>query len=311
MLYINEIIAILSGATFAISSVIIRKLDHYGSSSQLNLIRTGIGGVLFILHLLIFNDYRKLLLPGIVVVYLVLSVLFNVVIGDSLYFSCQNRVGVKISAPLVNTYPLFTIILAIFILDEEYNLTIMIGSLIIIIGIIFLSLDSKDISNSDTQSKSVTGLLFGFGAVLFYSLGMILITIASINLEPVVANSIRLPSGTLILLFWVITDTMRKNKKETVNNKTNRIKMSSVRTMPKNHIFLFFLAGFLGTYISSLFLVYSVQTLGAGKTSVIVSTAPLFALPFAVFWLKEKLTTYTLFGTVMTIFGLFLILNNN
>ena len=68
------------------------------------------------------------------------------------------------------------------------------------------------------------------------------------------------------------------------------------------------LAGILGTYLSSLFYVISVQKLGAGKTAILASIGPLFALPFAFFWLKEKINRQTIAGTILSIIGLVIIL---
>ena len=56
-------------------------------------------------------------------------------------------------------------------------------------------------------------------------------------------------------------------------------------------------AGVLGIGIGSLFYVFAVQEAGAGRTAVLTSTQPLFALPLAVLFLREKITPKVVLGT--------------
>ncbi|MHA2275211.1 MAG: EamA family transporter, partial [Candidatus Kariarchaeaceae archaeon] len=195
---------ILAAASFSISSVIIRNLQQLGSPAYLNLFRTGIGAVLFVVHLLIINKPDQLLdLSLLVLFYLFLSVIFNVVIGDTMYFSSQNVIGVKIATPIVNTFPLVTVLIAVIWLDESFSLKFILGGIIIIIGITILSMD-MDEDGSEFQfsrSERTRAFLFAFGAIICYALGVTYTTIATEDLNPVVANSIRLPFGALSLGF--------------------------------------------------------------------------------------------------------------
>ena len=46
---------------------------------------------------------------------------------------------------------------------------------------------------------------------------------------------------------------------------------------------------------------------GPSKTAIIAATAPIFALPMSVFFLKERLSGSILLGTTLTIAGLVLV----
>ncbi|MFX1491532.1 MAG: EamA family transporter, partial [Promethearchaeota archaeon] len=46
---------------------------------------------------------------------------------------------------------------------------------------------------------------------------------------------------------------------------------------------------------------------GAAVTSVIAATAPIFALPFTILFLKEKVTSLIILGTLLTISGVWLV----
>ncbi|MCY3410089.1 MAG: EamA family transporter [Candidatus Heimdallarchaeota archaeon] len=69
------------------------------------------------------------------------------------------------------------------------------------------------------------------------------------------------------------------------------------------------IAGVLGTYLSSYYLVRSTQELGAGLTGILTATGPLFALPVAFIWLKEKMTWKIIAGSLLTIIGLLVVLS--
>jgi drug/metabolite transporter (DMT)-like permease len=300
----NLIYPILAAASFSISSVIIRNLKQLGPPAYLNLFRTGIGAVLFVVHLFIINKPDQLLeISLLVLFYLFLSVIFNVVIGDTLYFSSQNVIGVKIATPIVNTFPLLTVVIAVIWLDESFSWSFILGGIIIIIGITILSLDMDEDENKIqyAQTEKTRALLFAFAALICYALGVTYTTIATEDLNPVVANSVRLPFGAISLGFLMIAQ----------QNKSNTNEESVVlRSNSKKKILWFqmLVAGILGTYLASLFLVLSVQKVGAGKTAILAATGPFFALPIAILWLKENAGKYTISATLLTVVGLWIIL---
>jgi len=67
------------------------------------------------------------------------------------------------------------------------------------------------------------------------------------------------------------------------------------------------LASLVGTGVGTLFLVMAIQTIGAGRTAVITSASPLMAIPFSIFWLRERPTRWTMAGTFFTTVGIVLV----
>lgn len=303
---IADLYPLLGAASWAVSSAIIRKLEEFGSPAQLNFIRTSIGAVLFILHVIIIGKLESLFdISLLILFYLVLSVLFNVALGDTLYFASQNRVGIKISTPIVNTYPLITIVLAVVLLDEIVNLQLVLGSIIIIFGIISLSID-RDVDSTHRIIEWRTGLVYALLATFLYALGIIFTTIGTEGLDPIAANSIRLPSGALLLLVIVILQNQSRSDNSSQISLNELIK--NTRRSTKLQMWGLVISGVLGTYVSSLFLVLSVQTIGASRTSILFSVGPFFSLPLAIFWLKERVGVLTFFGTILTVVGIWIIL---
>ena len=146
----GDLYALLGAASFAISSAIIKKLNNLGNAVQLNFLRTLIGAIIFIIHFVFFIDLNLVnSISGLILFYLIISVVMNIVIGDTAFFESQNKLGIKIATPIVNTYPYFTIILAIIFLNEFISYEVILGSLILIPGVILLSVDRAENENQD------------------------------------------------------------------------------------------------------------------------------------------------------------------
>ena len=136
----DEIYPLLTALTFAVSSVIIKRLEPYGSSIMLNMFRTLIGAAIFLFIAIVTGLLSEIkLLNWITILILIISVVTSVVIGDTLYFTSMQHVGVKIATPIVNLYPILSILIAIVFLDEQFNSQFILGSVITIVGIIILT----------------------------------------------------------------------------------------------------------------------------------------------------------------------------
>jgi drug/metabolite transporter (DMT)-like permease len=237
------------------------------------------------------------------IVVLLISVVTSVVIGDTLFFQSQNHVGVKIATPIINLYPIFSILIAILFLDEEFKWQFIFGSIITIVGIVVLTSGDNELEedSADFERNYTKGIIYAFLSMLSYTLAIVSLTVGSEGLDPVVANTVRLPVGTILLFFLLLIQMKRTNKRKAINFDENR---------PKTRFIVFLLiAGILGTYLSSLFYVISTQKLGAGKSAVLTSVGPLFALPLSYFWLKENVTKFTVAGTLLTLIGLWIVLS--
>ena len=66
-------------------------------------------------------------------------------------------------------------------------------------------------------------------------------------------------------------------------------------------------AGILAVGIGSLFYIAAVQEAGAGRTAILTSTMPLFTLPLAVLFLRERVTPRIVAGTITCVAGIWLI----
>jgi O-acetylserine/cysteine efflux transporter len=65
-----------------------------------------------------------------------------------------------------------------------------------------------------------------------------------------------------------------------------------------------FATSLVDNFLGNIFLILAFQLAGAGKTAVLISTTPLFAVPFSALILKERPTRVMIVGTVLAVIGI-------
>jgi drug/metabolite transporter (DMT)-like permease len=167
------------------------------------------------------------------------------------------------------------------------------GTILVILGIILVS-RTTDKTSPEALLRSPTrrkGLLLALLVSILWAGGQIALKPGTEGINSVVANSIRLPLGALVMLALTVWRRQGRSLRRLDGKSWGIILFSSV----------------VGTGLGSLFFVYAIQLAGAGRTSVLVSISPLLALPFSMMWLQERPTRWTLAGTLLTTAGIALV----
>ncbi len=69
------------------------------------------------------------------------------------------------------------------------------------------------------------------------------------------------------------------------------------------------LASLGGTCLGNLLYVYALIEAGAARTAILTATAPLFAIPFAIVFLREPLTRRVVLGTTLSVTGIIVVVS--
>ena len=200
-------------------------------------------------------------------------------------------------------------------MNEFISYEVILGSLILIPGVILLSVDRAENENQNDlienngakrfDDDKVKGLIYVMIAVFCYSLGMLFTTIGTVNIDPILANSIRVPIATIGLLFL-----MRASNKANLDKKSLETELKddfNPFTWSNKFIILMLTSGFLVLTFLHYFWSYQYKRLEhQGVRYYFHGT--IFSLPIAIYWLKEKLSYFTILGTIMTVVGLWVIL---
>jgi drug/metabolite transporter (DMT)-like permease len=227
-------------------------------------------------------------LPLATIWLLSLSVLLGAVIGDTVYLWSQARIGVSYAFPIAMSFPILTFFMTVGFLGESFILSRLIGVVIAVIGIILISNEqNKPQQDNETSRKlDLLGILGAILTALLYAVGTTVLQVGIEGVDPIAGNLIRVVVGSIAFLPVVAAAAI------------GRMKIPSKRATT-----YIIIAAFFGMAVGSLLYVAAVAMTGATIMSVISSTAPLYAVPVSVFFLKEKLTKVAGVGIFATIVG--------
>lgn len=288
----GELYAIACAFFWALSSTLLKSQTERMDLISLAAWRT-VPGLFICLGLLFFsgkaNDVFHLPLRSLAL--LVGSTLLGLGVGDLLYLRSMKLIGLARAMPLTATYPFFTLVLALVFLVEPLTWAIVGGALLITAGAYLLAFarGSGKTGNPAPREMDVTGVGLALAAAMCWAISTVILRLGLEGVDVAVANSVRLSVLVLALfaiLFW---------RKE-----VGRIREYGLRSLG-----IALLAGIAGTGLGTLAFVAALQRTGAARTSILTSTTPLFGVPFSLM-LKEKLTSRTVLGTILTVVGVWL-----
>ncbi|HDM22546.1 MAG TPA: hypothetical protein ENG20_02030, partial [Methanomicrobia archaeon] len=164
---LGELLTILSAMIWALSSVFYKAGLKTMKPTTVNTIRPIVALFFLVGVIIITGDFKDISnLTTRDIIYIFLSTISGVVIGDLLYMFSLRTVGIARAYPISNTYPLFTILMARLFLGEIITFKLISGAILIIIAI-FL------ISEKDFELDIKKGVIFALGASFFWGTSMI------------------------------------------------------------------------------------------------------------------------------------------
>ena len=273
--------------TFA--SFLFREQTKYFSASQINLIKSLIAFLIFFPALFtidIFSNYKNIII-------LIISGFLGIAVGDTFFLNALKRIGTRKTLTIEALSPVLANILGSLLINESISLQAWIGTLIVTLSLIGISIDKTVDNDHDLRLKTKYGFIYAIISVLCTVLAAILarLVLSNSDLNPLQSSELRLFGSLIILIPFVRIDFIK------INN--NVPKRSKVKLL---------LASFLGTNIELLLqqTVFKFLTVGLGWT--LLSCAPAMSLLFAKAE-GEKMNIVSIFLTFMTIFGVLISLN--
>ena len=318
----GEVIAVFAVLLFAISNAMIRKVETIASPVQINAVRTTVGAITFVIvaGALLFLD-EAFTLSKEIWLYLIISIIFAQVLGDTLYLKAQELLGTTKALAISMTFPLFTFLFSVIILKDTIHYFFYISAVLIISGVLLIArsqaqvLDEQKILNDDkeeeiekeqaNQEKFFRSVWFsvsvGFLASIAWALGIVYtkkaldLISAALNQEAassLIGNAVRFPIAAVLLVVfaWRLP------------------KPAKVREWDKKSWGWLLVASLIGTSAAAFLYAEGTRVAGAPLMSLIAAASPLFALPFTWFLNKEKINLIGFLGVILTIAGVILIL---
>ncbi len=217
--------------------------------------------------------------------------------GDTLYMISLKLIGVARAVPITCTYPLFSILLAIFLQKEAVTPHVILGAVAIVLGIWLLSREEKTEVNELRKRDLVKGVASALATAVLWSVSIAMINMAvalpqTSNVDSALAvNTLRvLATAVFLLASAPITD-----------RKFNFLKVQ------RGTLFALIFGGIVALALGWLFLTVSFLYIPESRAVPISSTSPLFSAITGIIFLREPVTARIVVSSVIIVIGIFLI----
>jgi len=275
---------------WAFSAIVYKKgLRDDVDSIIANCFRAPLG---FIVLFLICLVYRKMgTLSHVagnsrVIIILLIAVFIMNILGDILYLTAIQKIGVSVAYPLSYTYPLAVALISSIILKLPLHPLVIVGTFISLIGIYIMSTEK-----GKEEKYSSVGILATLGASFSWAIGIVIYSLLVLEIDPLALGTLKL---AILILLSVPVFTIRYTIKK-----------------PKIHtklISFISLGGLLGVGLGDLVFYISLDNISAPVASALTTAAPFLSQILACIFLGEKLTKHKISGTSLIVIGLLIVI---
>ena len=290
---IGAICALTSALCWAGSSTILKSLTTRIDTLSLNTLRLSVASLLLLAVILLSGRATELVnTPLIPLVYLIISGVIGPAIGDTIFIKSLSYLNVSQAFPIaLCSNPVFTMLLAVLLLGESFTWVTGLGAFFVLLGVYLLT--STRMTNSTPRRIRWKGIILALIAGAMWATAAVTLKLGALDIDPLVAAAIKLPSATIVLLPFTLSQRKRG--------------AWQLRKYGSRNLALAFTTGLIDLGVGMVLFIIAIQLIGAGKAVVLSSVSPLFLLPFSVFVLKEKLTRLALIGIFAGIAGIYLV----
>lgn len=228
------------------------------------------------------------------ILFLSLSGLIGLVLGDTFLFKSFDEIGPRITMIIMSSNPIFGAILAYFIFGEIISPLGITGMLITISGIILVVLKSN--RKNHRLKISAIGLVYAILATIKQAVGLIFTKMAFFagDLHPITATFLRVISAfvTLIIIGLALRILNFEKIKDSFDSKTTA---------------MLILGSLIGPYFGITLSYIAISYAPIGIASTIMSLQPILMLPISRYYYKEHIGIYALIGSMLAVLGLVLL----
>lgn len=277
--------ALGSAVTWAITSLIVRSLAPHVSAVTLNATRSVVAGGLLVGFVLATTGSGTFTAISPRAFWLMAgSIVAAISIGDTIFFESTRLLGLGRAMTIAMTYPAVSALLAWLFLDETLTPQLVAGTLLTLGGIALMVLPRAERTPGEALGRGVAAATL---ASLAWAVSVVFMKPALQEVDAVTAQAVRLPLAGALL--WV-TPWARGGVGALVASGRSvrwRVLLLSVLT-----------AG------SSVMFVAGLKYAGVTVSTVLSSTAPLFAIPLGWAFLGERLSVTAVLGGLVTVAGI-------
>ena len=290
MNHIGEIAAFATSFCWTITSLAFEKAGKKVGSYTVNIIRLFIAILFVSLYTAVFRGMPfPSDAPAHAWIWLSISGFIGFVIGDLLLFESLVRNGSRITMLIMASVPLITSILSYFVLNELMTVNQIIGMLITLIGIVLVIIKIDSSNGQMVLSHPLKDILFAVGGAMGQATGLILSKFGMADYDPIASTQIRLIAA---IIGFSLVFTLRKD--------WDKVKTALSNIPAMKYITL---GSFFGPTLGVSLSLIAVKYTNPGIASTLMSLTPIIIIPFAIFYLKEKMDFKEILGAFVAVIG--------
>ena len=279
--------AVACALSWAVIGMLVRSLSHTFNSVTLNAVRSTLGGSLIVAWVLSTGGLTALTaMSGRAFVLLAISVLLAVWLGDTVFFESTRDLGLARAMTVSMSYPLIAALLAAFFLNESLTPRLAAGS-VLTLGGVLLTVVAETQSSAAARERFWIGVGAATLASVAWAASVVVLKPSLAEVDAIQAQAVRLPVAAALLWMtpwsWGVAMALRRQ---------------GARALWR----LVALGGL--TAVSSIMFVAGVRYAGVAVATVLSSTAPIFAIPLGLVFLKERVPPAAVVGTAITVLGI-------
>lgn len=289
MAFIGILSALLSACSWAFGTITFERIGKVVPFVGITFLK-GVFSIMLMILLLLFTG--GLYSIGLwAFSFLALSGIIGITIGDSLFFKSLQDLGAKTQVVFFLLGQILTMILSLLFLGELLSLEQYIGAFVLLSGVVVTTWGTQS-----SHPNKLRGIVFGLLSMTCFSVSAIMVKAAISEVPVITATFYRMLFGTIFTLGYGFAS----------KNFGSWVKPFKDRKL----LYLFIFNVIVITYGGFLLSMAAIKFISVALASVLSATEPIFVFLLAFLIMKEKANKRELIGTVITLIGLFLIINS-
>jgi len=291
---IGELAALGAAVSWTVSALLYRKALSNAKPVSSNIVRLTLTSLILLLFLAATGKIQVLTsLPADAAILASISGVVGLGLGDTFYLMSLKRIGVARAVPITCTYPLFNILLAIFLEGEQVTFSVVAGASVIVLGVWLLSQEEKKAGIE--RRVLIRSMILALAAALLWSISISMINMAA-KLAPgidqaLAINTLRVTAiGAVLLASSFVID-----------------RDLGFLKMQRKTVITLVAGGIVALGLGWFFLTFSFTDALESRAVPISSTTPFFSTIAGIVLLHEKVTLKNILGSILVVGGICLI----
>ena len=291
----GELAALGTAFCWAFSSIFFTSSSKEAGAIPVNRVRLVFAVLLLLVfHTLITGHPLPLDAEPFRWLWLGLSGIVGLVLGDTLLFQAYYLIGNRLGTLIMSGVPVLSSLAAWIILGEKLDLTSIAGIALCTGGIMVVVMERKQGNGNGTRHERrqyILGVLYAIGGAVGQAGGLVLAKKGLADNFPSISGVV-IRMVAAMLFMWALTFLMGQAK-ETLQKFQNNSKL--VMNIAGGTV----VGPFLGVWLSQI----AVQRSYVGIASTLMAMTPIVVLPISKFYYHEKISIRAVVGTIIALIG--------